>query len=145
MKLIFYHIYDTRRLHSSRMRTTRLLPVSPSIHCSRGEGVSAPVFKIFPDFPDRWEPGPWEHILCYILYTLHRDRERNQGRAQGVKGSKPISPPGPLPGHRFLLFPVPFPALQCVQYSPFPVLVQFLSRSRSRAVCMIHKSHGRID
>ena len=25
------------RLHSSRMRTTRLLPVSPSMHCSRGE------------------------------------------------------------------------------------------------------------
>ena len=36
----------TTRLHSSRMRTVRLLPVSPSIHCA-GEGllpggVSAP-------------------------------------------------------------------------------------------------------
>ena len=29
------------RMHSSRMRTTRLLPESPSMHCSRG-GVSAP-------------------------------------------------------------------------------------------------------
>ena len=28
-------------MHSSRMRTARLLPVSPSLHCSRGGGVPA--------------------------------------------------------------------------------------------------------
>ena len=33
--------YIRTRLHSSRMRTARLLPVSPSMHCT-GWGVSAP-------------------------------------------------------------------------------------------------------
>ena len=28
-------------IHSSRMRTARLLPVPPSMYCSRGWGVSA--------------------------------------------------------------------------------------------------------
>ena len=30
---------NTTRMHSSRMRTARLLPVSPSMHCSGGGGT----------------------------------------------------------------------------------------------------------
>ena len=59
----------------------------------------------------------WVSILCYVLYTLHRDRD------QGTMGSKPISPPGLLPGNRFLLYLVPFSVRQCEQYTPFPVPV----------------------
>ena len=60
-------------------------------------------------------------MLCTVHTTQgQRERERNQERDQGVKGSKPISPPGPVLGRWFFLLPVPFPALQCAQYSPFP-------------------------
>ena len=35
-QIFLYTISLQTRMHSSRMRTARLLPVSPSMHCSRG-------------------------------------------------------------------------------------------------------------
>ena len=76
-------------------------------------------------------PELWVYILCYVLFTLRRDRDR------GRMGSKPISPPGPVLGNRFLLYPVPFPVLQCEQYTPFSVPVPF----PFQVPCIVNEFH----
>ena len=64
--------------------------------------------------------------LYIMLCTVHTTQ--GQGQGTGTDGSKPISPPGPVPGNRFLLYPVPFPMLQCEQYIQFLVPVPFPDR-----------------
>ena len=53
LEALFTHMMKAKanvtRLHSSRMRAARLLPVSPSIHCAGGWGA----------------PGPGECLLCW--------------------------------------------------------------------------------
>ena len=54
-----------------------------------------------------------------MLCTAHTTQRQGTGTAP--MGCIPISPLGPVPGHMFLIFHVPFPVLQCVQSTPFPV------------------------
>ena len=72
MRPLVYYIegivkfYLTTRLHSSRMRTTRLLTVSPSMHCSGGYLVPGGMLC----------PGGSQHALRQTLPLVNRMTDR---------------------------------------------------------------------
>ena len=60
-------------MHSSRMRTGRLLPVSPSMHCSGGGCVPAREVYLpggctcLGGVPAQWDVPAWEVYLSGVL------------------------------------------------------------------------------
>ena len=87
-----------------------------NVYLTKHTCLEVPAYDLFTLHGTRNELGMMS-LYIMLLFTLHRDRNRNRRM-----GSKSISPLGPLPGNRFLLYPVPFPVLQ---YTLFPVNIPF--------------------
>ena len=71
-------------------------------------------------------PGMGQGTMGFyiMLCTIHTTQGQGWGPGMGLgsDGFQTHFTTGSCTGHRFLLFPVTLPVLQCVQYTSFPIL-----------------------
>ena len=79
-------------MHSSKMRTARLLPVSPSMHCSGGRGVPGPGGKGGVPGPGGGCTWSWGGVPAQVLPPVDRQtRVKTKPSQTSFAGGKKIS------------------------------------------------------